>query len=123
MQCPSPLPLESDRPILLDFAEEIRQYQMRQEEPTPWPATPSPCSLVKFKCPSGSEGGGGSELRGEYSENKHKHSDCEYSESVGASIDGPSIDYVNTSHPRYPTWTLGPFIRITVKTNLSAQNQ
>ena len=37
---------------------------MRQEEPTPWLATPSPRPPVEFKCPSDSEGEHESEVGG-----------------------------------------------------------
>ena len=97
-----PLPSELDVPLYLDFAEEMRQWEMRQAGPTPWPATPSPRSLVKFKCPSGSEGKRESELGGDYSENKR-----ECSESMGGET--ASRDYLDLSQLQISDLDIGTF--------------
>ena len=85
---------------------------MRQGELTPWPVTPSPRPPVEFKCPSDSEGKRESEVGGDYGEYERERAYSEYSGFEGLSIDGPFIDYVNSSHPQISDLKTGPFIRM-----------
>ena len=86
MLSPSPFPSDSDAPVLLEFADEIRHYHMRQGEPDPWRVTPSPRPPVEFGDPSESDRDGKRER------DKHEQDYSDYSGLEGPLMDGPFID-------------------------------